>query len=150
MNLIGCGLSLYPSPVSIKRMRSISLFCSHQDKLSFMTDTSSPTLPPCPECSSEYTYEMPPLIVCPECAHEFSADAASDSAAEGADPVIVDSVGNALADGDTVTITTTLRSRAPRSRSRPAPRCAAFASILMPGPGKKTTISTARLTASAR
>mgnify|MGYP002759876687 FL=1 len=74
-----------------------------------MTDTSSPTLPPCPECSSEYTYEMPPLIVCPECAHEFSADAASDSAAEGADPVIVDSVGNALADGDTVTITTTLK-----------------------------------------
>lgn len=74
-----------------------------------MTDTSSPTLPPCPECSSEYTYEMPPLIVCPECAHEFSADAASDSAAEGAAPVIVDSVGNALADGDTVTITTTLK-----------------------------------------
>ena len=74
-----------------------------------MSDTSSTALPPCPECSSEYTYEMPPLIVCPECAHEFSADAASDSAAEGADPVIVDSVGNALADGDTVTITTTLK-----------------------------------------
>ena len=52
---------------------------------------------------------MPPLIVCPECAHEFSADAASDPVAEGADPVIVDSVGNALADGDTVTITTTLK-----------------------------------------
>lgn len=74
-----------------------------------MSDTSSTTLPPCPECSSEYTYEMPPLMVCPECAHEFSADAASDSAAEGAAPVIVDSVGNALADGDTVTITTTLK-----------------------------------------
>ena len=74
-----------------------------------MSDASSTTLPPCPECSSEYTYEMPPLIVCPECAHEFSADAASDPVAEGADPVIVDSVGNALADGDTVTITTTLK-----------------------------------------
>lgn len=74
-----------------------------------MSDTSSTALPPCPECSSEYTYEMPPLIVCPECAHEFSADAASDSAAEGAAPVIVDSVGNVLADGDTVTITTTLK-----------------------------------------
>ena len=74
-----------------------------------MSDASSTTLPPCPECSSEYTYEMPPLIVCPECAHEFSADAASDSPAEGAAPVIVDSVGNALADGDTVTITTTLK-----------------------------------------
>ena len=74
-----------------------------------MSDASSTTLPPCPECSSEYTYEMPPFIVCPECAHEFSADAATNSAVEGADPVIVDSVGNALADGDTVTITTTLK-----------------------------------------
>ncbi|OFO94246.1 zinc ribbon domain-containing protein YjdM [Corynebacterium sp. HMSC034H07] len=70
-----------------------------------MSDTSAATLPPCPECSSEYTYEMPPLIVCPECAHEFSTDAvASDSAAEAAALTIVDSVGNALADGDTVTI----------------------------------------------
>lgn len=74
-----------------------------------MTDTAGTTLPPCPECSSEYTYEMPPLIVCPECAHEFSADAAGDSAAEAAAPTIVDSVGNALADGDTVTITKTLK-----------------------------------------
>ena len=30
------------------------------------------TLPPCPECSSEYTYEMGALLVCPECAHEWS------------------------------------------------------------------------------
>jgi len=77
-----------------------------------MSDTSAAILPPCPECSSEYTYEMPPLIVCPECAHEFSADAAgadSDSAAEAAALTIVDSVGNALADGDTVTITKTLK-----------------------------------------
>lgn len=77
-----------------------------------MTDTAGTTLPPCPECSSEYTYEMPPLIVCPECAHEFSANAASaagGTAAEGTDSVIVDSVGNALADGDTVTITKTLK-----------------------------------------
>ncbi|QRP97801.1 alkylphosphonate utilization protein [Corynebacterium sp. FDAARGOS 1242] len=75
-----------------------------------MPDTSAATLPPCPECSSEYTYEMPPLIVCPECAHEFSANTvASDSAAEAAALTIVDSVGNALADGDTVTITKTLK-----------------------------------------
>lgn len=74
-----------------------------------MSDTSAATLPPCPECSSEYTYEMPPLIVCPECAHEFSADAADASATEGSEPTIVDSVGNALADGDTVTVTKTLK-----------------------------------------
>lgn len=77
-----------------------------------MTDTAAATLPPCPECSSEYTYEMPPLIVCPECAHEFSADAAdaaADSVESGDATSIVDSVGNVLADGDTVTITKTLK-----------------------------------------
>lgn len=74
-----------------------------------MSDTSAATLPPCPECSSEYTYEMPPLIVCPECAHEFSADAPGGPAADESMTVIVDSVGNALADGDTVTITKTLK-----------------------------------------
>ncbi|HCD4228989.1 phosphonoacetate hydrolase [Corynebacterium sp. HMSC06D04] len=74
-----------------------------------MSDTSAATLPPCPECSSEYTYEMPPLIVCPECAHEFSADAPGDPAADESMTVIVDSVGNVLADGDTVTITKTLK-----------------------------------------
>ena len=74
-----------------------------------MSDTSAATLPPCPECSSEYTYEIPPLIVCPECAHEFSADAPGDPAADESMTVIVDSVGNVLADGDTVTITKTLK-----------------------------------------
>lgn len=63
-------------------------------------------LPPCPECASEFTYEMPPLIVCPECAHEFSPDVAEPA---DATPVIVDSVGNPLADGDTVTVTTTVK-----------------------------------------
>ncbi len=52
---------------------------------------------------------MPPLIVCPECAHEFSADAPGGPAADESMTVIVDSVGNALADGDTVTITKTLK-----------------------------------------
>ena len=63
-------------------------------------------LPPCPECTSEYTYEMPPLLVCPECAHEWSADAAEDTATEGQ---ILDAVGNPLADGDTVTVIKTLK-----------------------------------------
>ncbi|CRK53343.1 conserved hypothetical protein [Rhodococcus sp. RD6.2] len=64
------------------------------------------TLPPCPECSSEYTYEMGSLLVCPECAHEWapaSADAADES------EVITDAVGNVLADGDTVTVIKTLK-----------------------------------------
>ena len=54
-------------------------------------------LPPCPECSSEFTYELDALLVCPECGHEWSSDA--DTAAQ-----IRDSVGNILSDGDTVTV----------------------------------------------
>lgn len=31
------------------------------------------SLPNCPKCNSEYTYEDGSLLVCPECAHEWSA-----------------------------------------------------------------------------
>ncbi|ELB86587.1 zinc ribbon domain-containing protein YjdM [Rhodococcus opacus] len=66
------------------------------------------TLPPCPECSSSYTYEMGPLLVCPMCAHEWAptADAPADTAEDAA---IKDAVGNVLADGDTVTVIKTLK-----------------------------------------
>ncbi|MFF3013350.1 zinc ribbon domain-containing protein YjdM [Streptomyces sp. NPDC057939] len=63
-----------------------------------MTDE---TLPPCPECSSAHTYELGALLVCPECAHEWSPAAVGD---EPAERVVKDSVGNVLADGDTVTV----------------------------------------------
>ena len=59
------------------------------------------TLPPCPACASELTYEDGALLVCPECAHEWSP-AVETSAEEGA--VIRDANGNVLADGDTVTV----------------------------------------------
>lgn len=58
-----------------------------------MTDA----LPPCPECRSTYTYEADALLACPECGHEWSRDAAPA-------PVVRDSVGNPLSDGDTVTV----------------------------------------------
>ncbi|MET4136761.1 zinc ribbon domain-containing protein YjdM [Pseudarthrobacter sp. PvP090] len=61
------------------------------------------TLPPCPECSSEYTYEMGALLVCPECAHEWSPAAEPGAEGQEAKP-IKDAVGNILADGDTVTV----------------------------------------------
>ncbi|GAA4370723.1 zinc ribbon domain-containing protein YjdM [Paeniglutamicibacter cryotolerans] len=65
------------------------------------------TLPPCPHCSSEYTYEMGELLVCPECAHEWSP--AAEEAEEPTERVVKDSVGNVLADGDTVTIVKDLK-----------------------------------------
>ena len=70
------------------------------------------SLPPCPECSSEYTYEMGALLVCPECAHEWSASAETNAAAgteTDAAAVIKDAVGNVLADGDTVTVVKDLK-----------------------------------------
>lgn len=59
-------------------------------------------LPPCPKCSSEYTYEDGALYICPECAHEWSRD----NQAAQADEVRVfkDANGNVLQDGDTVTL----------------------------------------------
>ena len=62
-------------------------------------------LPPCPECSSEYSYEMGALLVCPECAHEWSGEAVE----EVPERVIRDAVGNILADGDTVTVVKDLK-----------------------------------------
>jgi len=56
------------------------------------------TLPPCPECGSSFTYEVDALLMCPECGHEWSPGA------EAAAVVVRDSVGNVLADGDTVTV----------------------------------------------
>ncbi|MFI2200497.1 zinc ribbon domain-containing protein YjdM [Streptomyces sp. NPDC020192] len=67
----------------------------------------SDNLPACPECSGTYTYEMGALLVCPECGHEWSPSAASADA--GGDRVVKDSVGNVLADGDTVTVVKTLK-----------------------------------------
>ena len=59
------------------------------------------TLPKCPTCSSEYTYQDGELFVCPECAHEWSS-----SAEQGAetDSVVRDAFGNVLSDGDSVTV----------------------------------------------
>ena len=61
----------------------------------------SEQLPPCPECKSEYSYEMGALLVCPECAHEWNP---SDVEAGETARVIKDASGTVLADGDDVTI----------------------------------------------
>ncbi|MFF5285116.1 MULTISPECIES: zinc ribbon domain-containing protein YjdM [Streptomyces] len=65
-------------------------------------------LPPCPECSCEYTYEMNDLVVCPECAHEWVPSEGVVADAPG-ERVIKDAVGNVLNDGDTVTVVKALK-----------------------------------------
>ncbi len=59
-------------------------------------------LPACPKCNSEYTYEDGTQLICPECSHEWSATGDTEAASDEA--VIKDSVGNVLADGDTVSV----------------------------------------------
>jgi len=61
------------------------------------------TLPPCPKCSSAFTYEDGPLLICPECAHEW-APAQAETEETGGAPEIRDANGNLLADGDAVTV----------------------------------------------
>lgn len=59
------------------------------------------SLPKCPKCSSEYTYEENSNYVCPECAHEW----AKDDVIEGDQKTVVkDAYGNTLNDGDSVTV----------------------------------------------
>lgn len=57
------------------------------------------TLPPCPSCSSVYTYQVDALLNCPECGHEWSSETLADDGHQ-----VRDSVGNILTDGDTVTV----------------------------------------------
>lgn len=69
----------------------------------------SENLPPCPECAQAFTYEMGPLLVCPMCGHEWSAEAAETEEPAETVAEFLDSVGNPLTDGDTVTIAKDLK-----------------------------------------
>jgi len=60
------------------------------------------SLPNCPQCNSEYTYEDGEMYVCPECAHEWSKNAPGAVAEEV--KVWRDANGNVLQDGDSVTV----------------------------------------------
>ena len=64
-------------------------------------------LPPCPACESEYTYESGALLTCPMCGHEWNRTAEEET--DAAALAVKDSVGNVLADGDTVTIVKDLK-----------------------------------------
>lgn len=60
------------------------------------------TLPLCPKCQSEFTYQDGLLFVCPECGHEWTSDSEKNIIDE--DSVAKDANGNLLQDGDTVTV----------------------------------------------
>lgn len=58
------------------------------------------TLPNCPKCKSEYTYEDGDHLVCPECAYEWTAV----SEANVEELIVKDANGNILKDGDAVIV----------------------------------------------
>lgn len=60
------------------------------------------SLPKCPKCSSEYTYEDGEMLICPECSHEWPKSATAEAAEQVR--VVRDANGNELKDGDTVTV----------------------------------------------
>jgi len=62
------------------------------------------TLPPCPECASDLTYESGALLACPMCGHEWADAASADADDEPGERVVRDAVGTVLSDGDTVSI----------------------------------------------
>ncbi|ELV07255.1 alkylphosphonate utilization protein [Wohlfahrtiimonas chitiniclastica] len=64
------------------------------------------TMPNCPKCHSEYTYQDGEHYVCPECAYEWSD-------ADDAEDVLTarDAHGNELRDGDSVTVIKDLKVR---------------------------------------
>jgi len=66
-------------------------------RINLLTVTTSP---PCPQCSSAFSYEMDDLFNCPECGHSWSMEV---TAAEK-ETSIKDAIGNVLTDGDSVVI----------------------------------------------
>lgn len=59
------------------------------------------TLPNCPQCQSEFTYEDGVNFICPECAHEWPQHVQAEVETS---KVFKDASGNVLQDGDTVTL----------------------------------------------
>ena len=59
------------------------------------------SLPNCPKCQSEYTYQDGDLLICPECANEWKEGEVSQADAE---QLIKDAHGTVLTDGDSVTV----------------------------------------------
>ena len=60
------------------------------------------TLPNCPECGSEYTYEDRGLLICPECGNEWNKEEQETVIEDGL--VVLDANGNRLLEGDSLKV----------------------------------------------
>lgn len=61
------------------------------------------TLPPCPKCNCEYTYQNDNLCVCPECFHEWDPTEVETND-NTSSLIVLDANGNALQNGDSVIV----------------------------------------------
>lgn len=64
------------------------------------------TLPNCPKCNSEYTYQDQDNYICPECAHEWSSSSPQQELVETntVSSEIKDANGTLLQNGDSITV----------------------------------------------
>ncbi len=88
------------------------------------------SLPNCPQCNSEYTYENGNLLVCPECAHEWVL-----GAEEAGDEGIKDANGNILSDGDDVIVLKDLRVKGSSSAVKKGTKVRNIRLVQNPGDG---------------
>ena len=72
-------------------------------------------LPPCPACSSPYTYADQNQWVCPECGHEWLP---GESAEDDTGLVVRDANGNTLQEGDHVTLIKDLKVKGSSSTAK--------------------------------
>lgn len=63
------------------------------------------SLPPCPQCNSEYTYEDQDLLICPECAYEWNPKELEEENTLN----IKDANGTLLSEGDKITFVKDLK-----------------------------------------
>jgi protein PhnA len=80
------------------------LFVHQLSSLVLRSQNQTMSLPNCPQCQSEYTYESGALLMCPECGHEWSPTIVKEEVAQDDVLVVKDSNGNILQDGDSVII----------------------------------------------
>jgi protein PhnA len=81
---------------------SILIFILLKQEITFVKQIQnmSETIPPCPQCRSQYAYPMDALLVCPECGHEWNPLEVEEELGL----VVKDANGNPLSDGDTVVV----------------------------------------------
>lgn len=60
------------------------------------------SIPSCPKCSSEYTYQDSTLFICPQCGYEWLSEELQEVNVD--DEIIKDAYGQVLQSGDTISI----------------------------------------------